>query len=140
MSLIVELLRLSGTGGLMQLGILKVNGEISFTTAELPWNRNVHNESCIPIGEYRLRKGHSVKWDKEVWFVGPVFERDAIEIHPGNFRRDTRGCILIGNSFIKMEEGRTIGNSIVAFNKFMEDTKEFSEGTLYILNEEEEGV
>jgi hypothetical protein len=136
MALILEIIRLHGTGGELQLGVMKVNGEVAYTTAELPWRNNTPNESCIPIGEYKIKRGHSVKWDKEVWFIGPVKGREAIEIHPGNFRRDTRGCVLIGNSFIKMEEGRTIGNSIAAFNRFMEETEGMFEGTLYILNED----
>lgn len=136
MSLILELLRLHGIGGALQLGVLRVNGEISFTTAELPWRDNIPKESCIPIGEYKLRKGHSMKWKTDVWFIQPVPKREAIQIHPGNFVRDTQGCILIGNSFISMEEGRTIGNSAVAFEKLMKDTEGYTEGNLYICNED----
>ncbi len=136
MSLIVELLRLSGTGGVLQLGVMRVNGEVSFTTAELPWRNNATRESCIPIGEYKMKKSLSAKWHRDVWFIQPVPGRDAIQIHPGNFARDTQGCILIGNSFVSMEEGRTIGNSMVAFDKFMKETEGYSEGNLYICNED----
>jgi hypothetical protein len=67
-----------------------------FDTLELPWIGNKQNVSCIPTGLYKCVKKHS---DRFGWcfHVLNVLNRYAILIHYGNFKDDTKGCILIGN-------------------------------------------
>lgn len=67
-------------------------------TLELPWKDNKRNESCIPVGAYLVKKVISPTFG-ECFEVTSVEERSAILIHAGNFKRDTRGCILPGESF-----------------------------------------
>lgn len=71
---------------------------IECKTLELPWKDNARNESCIPTGEYLVKKVHSPTFG-ECFEVANVENRSAILIHAGNFKRDTRGCILPGDGF-----------------------------------------
>ena len=66
-----------------------------FKTLEPPWKDNAHNDSCIPLGSYRLRGYRSPKHGF-VLMVHNVPDRELIEIHAGNYAVQTRGCILIG--------------------------------------------
>ena len=76
-------------------------------TIELPENGNQKNCSCIPSGEYKVTKIFSPKHGK-CFEVHDVPERSAILIHKGNFasgdKKDTRGCILVGNCFEDINE------------------------------------
>ena len=76
-------------------------------TLELPDNGNQKNCSCIPSGEYKVTKIYSPKHGK-CFEVHDVPERSAILIHKGNFasgdKKDTRGCILVGNCFEDINE------------------------------------
>lgn len=67
-------------------------------TLELPWKGNKREESCIPAGEYLVKKVISPTFG-ECFEVTNVENRTAILVHPGNFKRDTRGCILPGDGF-----------------------------------------
>ena len=70
----------------------------SCKTIELPWNGNIPNVSCIPAGTY-----DTIKYDSPnkgmVFLLQNVPGRDSIEIHSGNFTKDTHGCILVGSFF-----------------------------------------
>lgn len=60
--------------------------------------RNVRNKTCIPEGNYELRKlerSASGKYKKVYWVTG-VEGRSGILIHNGNTVKHTRGCIIIG--------------------------------------------
>ena len=67
-------------------------------TLELPWLNNQHDLSCIPEGVYDVVKYNSPTKGK-VFLIQGVLSRDSIEIHAGNYRKDTLGCILVGSSF-----------------------------------------
>lgn len=87
-------------------GSLIVAGQ-TFATIELPWLNDIPDESCVPPGEYELspyqspEKGLVYRLHNPVLGVYgfgtvPVGGRSAIEIHPGNWARQSLGCILIG--------------------------------------------
>lgn len=51
---------------------------------------------CIDAGEYLAVYEYSPKFKQHLIELKNVPERTEIKIHAGNFRRDTRGCILVG--------------------------------------------
>lgn len=75
-----------------------VNMILTCKTLELPWKNNERNESCIPAGEYLVKKTRSITFG-ECFEVTNVENRSAILIHAGNYKRDTKGCILPGDEF-----------------------------------------
>ncbi|RMD50566.1 hypothetical protein D6827_03825 [Candidatus Parcubacteria bacterium] len=62
---------------------------------ELPWLQNVPFESCIPAGDYLLKRHYSEKFGFTYLLTG-VPGRELIVLHPGNSVSDTRGCIMPG--------------------------------------------
>jgi len=72
----------------------------SAKSLELPWLNNERNISCIPPGEYTCKRKHSLKYGNHFKVTetngGEVRGRDFILIHKGNFKCDTKGCILLG--------------------------------------------
>ena len=90
--------------GRQTLGIFQVfNGLMKIfecKTLELPYLNNKKNISCIPPGEYFVRKHDSPMFGK-VFHVFEVPGRSEILIHKGNYSSsDTEGCILVGKEFI----------------------------------------
>jgi len=65
----------------------------SIDTLELPWNDNKVGLSCIPEGEYIVKRD---KHGKHTWFNIPqVHGRTFIEIHEGHKPSHSQGCILL---------------------------------------------
>ena len=85
-------------------GELFVNGEFVAYTLEPPWAGNKRYISSIPSGTY----SGIVRYDKTDRYSAKTFEnrwrieltgvpgRDNIQIHVGNYPRDTTGCALVG--------------------------------------------
>lgn len=74
-------------------GVLEWNGTLICYTIELPWLENQRRISCIPEGEYILRKRFSpkLKWH---FLLMDVPGRDLILIHPANDAKlELLGCI-----------------------------------------------
>jgi hypothetical protein len=68
-------------------------------TVELPDRDNAPNVSCVPFGDYVIRKHNSPKFGKCLKVfdkdgVSEVSGRSEILIHAGNTTSDTEGCIL----------------------------------------------
>jgi hypothetical protein len=70
---------------------------------ELAWVNNQQKVSCIPEGVYDVVKFNSQAKGK-VFLLLNVPGREGIEIHAGNFLRDTLGCILPGNFFTNLDD------------------------------------
>lgn len=51
---------------------------------------------CISTGTYQARYEYSVRFKEYLIELKRVPNHDEIKIHAGNYRKDTRGCILIG--------------------------------------------
>lgn len=63
-------------------------------TLERPYKDNRQNESCIPEGEYIVKRDQHGKYQ---WYaVQDVRGRSAIEFHEGNYVYNSVGCILVG--------------------------------------------
>jgi hypothetical protein len=74
-------------------GQLRCEGTVICNTIELPWKNNEKRVSCIPEGEYFIRKRHSAKhqWHLEVM---DVQNRSLILFHPANNAlQELHGCI-----------------------------------------------
>jgi hypothetical protein len=70
-------------------------------TLELPWKANMRNVSCVPKGVYKVVPRKSPKY-KNHFILEDVPNRKFILIHQGNYNTDTRGCILVGSRFGKI--------------------------------------
>jgi hypothetical protein len=73
-----------------------------WVTIEPPWKDNAVGRSCIPNGEYHIRRRTSVGYGRH-FEVLDILGREYILIHVGNFKRETRGCILPGQSFVDID-------------------------------------
>jgi hypothetical protein len=95
-------------------------------TLELPWLDNAADVSCIPEGEYELVKGTHASYKGplgkllkyDCYTVANVPNRTDIDVHIGNFPKDTKGCILVGvHDPVK---GAVLQDSKATFNGLME--------------------
>lgn len=100
------------------MGEISVNGEEVGSTLEQPWNDNQEGRSCIPPGRYTayIRDSSSSRWGYNPIQLVNVFNREYIQIHIGNYPKDTRGCILPGKS----KGDNAVWNSGDAYKEIME--------------------
>ena len=65
------------------------------STLELPWRNNLNEISRIPTGAYKAstRSDGDLGWRIE---LDSVPTRDHVQIHLGNFPKNSIGCILLG--------------------------------------------
>lgn len=74
-------------------GTLQIDGKHVCKTIELPWKENQRRVSCIPEGEYFLKRRYSQKFGWHL-HLQDVPERDLILIHPANdAKKELLGCI-----------------------------------------------
>jgi hypothetical protein len=78
-------------------GRLLVNDAEIARTLELPWRENANSISQIPAGTYRafIRTDGPLRWRVE---LKDVKDRSNVQLHIGNYPRQTQGCILLGTS------------------------------------------
>ena len=114
------------------------NIEIKSTNANLLLLRELHSEESI-IGKLYLngifygcvekRAGEqSPKFKYEHLWIKDVPNRSYILFHIGNYPKNTKGCILIGNTKSK----NAIGQSTKAFKKLMYDLQPYEKIKLII--------
>jgi len=72
------------------------DGDVLCKTIELPWKDNQHGISCIPAGHYTAKRRFSPKHGYDLFGIENVPDRSDIEIHIGNFPKDSLGCVLVG--------------------------------------------
>lgn len=99
------------------MGYLIANGEVICYTLELPWKDNLNFISCIPPGSYNgiLRYDKTDGWRIQ---LENVPNRTAVQIHIGNYTKDTEGCILVGTG--AETTNCTVQNSSQAYSKLKE--------------------
>lgn len=61
----------------------------------------VHGETAIPTGRYQVSKYFSPKHNAFVPLLLHVPGFDYVEIHSGNYSKDTDGCLLLGSGIAK---------------------------------------
>lgn len=100
-------------------GVLLDDGVPFCVTCELPWEDNQANISSIPAGIYEAIRVDSPRFGK-TFEVSNIKGRSHILFHKGNSIKDSRGCILLAESY-----GRNdfVERSKVAFDEFMQRTK-----------------
>ena len=100
-------------------GDMYIDGEFFCNTLEphaIDWSkqRKVAGKTAIPEGTYKVRLGWSKKSQRIVpWLMRVPHFRD-IQIHVGNFPKDTRGCILVGD-----QDKDVLLNSRAVFDRLM---------------------
>lgn len=88
------------TGAVGTFGVLSMNKSLApfCLTLEDPWRNNARNISCIPSGQYVVKK-HVSPTHGDCWLVRDVPGRTFILFHRGNTHVDTQGCILVGEEY-----------------------------------------
>lgn len=112
--------------GLSTVGELAVDGLHFGYTLEPP--KRDYKPHCIPLGTYDVTIRWSPKHARLIPHVENVPGFEEIEIHVGNFPKDTEGCLLVGK--VKGAKPDYIGLSRVAFDDLfqrMADAKEAGE-------------
>ena len=114
------------------LGLLYFDGEFYGHTLELAWKDNEKRVSCIPKGVYEVKKRHTEesKYKYEHLHILDVENRELILMHVGNYPKNSKGCILLGNT----RALNFVGESRKAFYKLMYDLGSFEKIELIIKN------
>ena len=114
------------------IGKLYFDGEFYGHTLELAWKDNEKRVSCIPKGVYEVKKRHTEKskYKYEHLHILDVPNRDLVLLHIGNYPKNSKGCILLGNT----RALNFVGESRKAFYKLMYDLTSFERIELIIKN------
>lgn len=109
------------------------SGWLLCLTLEEPYRLNQKDVSCIPAGKYSWFKRLSPKRGYEVIELKDVPGRTNVQIHVGNFLKDTEGCVLVGTQ--RSDEGAppSIHESKLAFRLLMAAVAENATGTLEVI-------
>lgn len=104
----------------------------SCKSLELPWRENKRQLSCIPAGSYKISKWNSPKHGACIK-IHNVEGRTNILIHAGNYKRQTLGCILVGERFKDLDGDRItdITNSRKTLTELMDLLPSESDLTIY---------
>lgn len=105
------------------LGIIKrPDGVEICRTLENPYINNRPDISCIPEGNYLCTRDYIGKFKH--FKLQNIRGRSNIEIHCGNFEKDTKGCILLGEEWIFYKNELMITNSRTSMRLFKESVLE----------------
>jgi hypothetical protein len=115
---IVEIVRLSSHPDWGTLGAVKIQDVPVCLSVEPYWRENKPNVSCIPAGTYKCVRHISPRFG-ETFIVTNVEGRSHILFHKGNTMSDTKGCIILGESFAINNGKPCITNSQGGFTEFM---------------------
>lgn len=104
----------------------------SCKTLELAWRENKKQLSCIPKGSYKASKWNSPKHGA-CFKIHNVEGRTNILIHAGNYKKQTLGCILVGERFKDLDGNRItdITNSKKTLNELIDLLPSDFEITIY---------
>lgn len=75
----------------------------------------VYAQTAIPEGRYEVALTYSNRFKKYLPLLLNVPGFEGIRIHPGNYAKDTEGCILLGET----KGVDFVGSSKIAFAEFM---------------------
>ena len=123
-------------------GAISVNGIPFALTIEREWLNNMRGISCIPEGEYNVKRciaspeygyKNSPRFG-DTFHVQNVPDRSKILFHKGNIDDDSHGCIIIGEQFGSLHEDFAVLSSRQGFAEFMSLLKGHNEFELTIKN------
>lgn len=115
----MEIIRITSSMVHGTRGVMLIDRQPVCVTLELPWRMNEPFRSCISIGDYFCSRYNSEIY-RDTFIVLGAYNRDGILFHPGNYLKDTDGCILPGMSFGKSNDDVLIIESRLAFKLMME--------------------
>ncbi len=114
-------------------GVLEWNGTLICYTIELPWLGNQRRISCIPEGEYILRKRFSpkLKWH---FLLMDVPGRDLILIHPANDAKlELLGCIAPVTVYTGIGKGSASRKAMTELRKIVFPLLEKNEQVVLVI-------
>lgn len=93
-------------------GAMATDGAPFCATCEQPWNNNLADQSCVPVGDYELLPYDSPAHGPTVVFHNPALGvygtpamipagsagRSLCEIHNANWPFQPRGCVAVGET------------------------------------------
>lgn len=100
-------------------------------TAERPWLGNKINVSCIPAGLYTCRRIKSPKYG-DTFEICDVEGRTDILFHKGNRVKDSKGCVLVAESFGTLHNQMAVLASKHGYDEFMDILEGIDEFELLI--------
>lgn len=100
-------------------GKLDFGGE-NLYTVERPWLDNKVNVSCVPEGLYKMELGTYHRGGYAAYELLDVPGRSEIKLHIGNTMNDLAGCIAPGLYLTQIKGKWAVGNSKLAYERFME--------------------
>tara|TARA_R110000782_G_C14778715_1_gene409762 strand:+ start:207 stop:551 length:345 start_codon:yes stop_codon:yes gene_type:complete len=103
---------------------------LSLYTVERPWLDNKAFVSCIPDGNYRIKRVDSPRFGKNMWEVAEVPNRTHILLHAANYPHNVKGCIGLGKGVYTDMSGVT--SSKKAITDFYNATEGLTEMDLII--------
>lgn len=74
----------------------------------------------IPAGKYKCVRRLSPRFGFDVFMLENVPGATFIEIHPGNYNKDSDGCILVGEIISGQGPNEMISQSRLAFESLMQ--------------------
>ena len=119
----VELIRLEENHDFGTFGILRIDKQVFCCTLEPPDILNAQNISCIPAQQYLCVRYESPSFG-ETFCITRVPFRKHVLFHPGNKKKDTAGCPLLGRKWGVLKKDRGILNSGETFKEFMDILKD----------------
>lgn len=96
-------------------GEMLLNGQHECWTLEPQQSQANGKPYCIPAGLYDYEVAFSPRFNRNVIRLNTVPGFTDIEVHPGNFPRDTHGCTLVGQT----ESADFVGQSDAEFDALL---------------------
>lgn len=97
------------------VGEMSLNGVFFCYTLEPRADQSQGKPYCIPAGQYPVTLQMSARFQMITPHVMNVPGFEEIEIHPGNYPKDTEGCCLVGST----RDTDFVGNSRATFAQLM---------------------
>ena len=91
-------------------------------TLELPWKDNKPWVSCVPSGIYICKRIKSPKFGN-TFEITDVPGRYDILLHRGNIKKNTQGCVCVGEQFEYLFDKVAVLASTKGFKEFMSRLK-----------------
>ena len=101
-----------------------VNGTLECVGCEdvvRPAGVKIHGQTAIPPGTYTVVNTFSPRFQKYLPLLLNVPGYAGVRIHPGNYARDTEGCLLPGTGLLA--DGSGVSSSVVAFTRLFAKIK-----------------
>ncbi len=93
-----------------------------------PDEGKIYGETSIPYGTYKVLLVYSPSFRRVLPLLLNVKHFSGIMIHAGNFPKNTRGCILVGEAV----NNGILSNSRVVLNKLMSVLKNYKQAEFEI--------